>query len=169
VSFSDVLSKSSEEIERAAGREPPFGKELRIGVSKILMNTLQLSAYIDSEGDIPRYIVCNLARREALPGIEHVESDELARIVKYTLLVYTDRPGGIILSQQNIFSVGEYRLPYPEACGKIFVHLIASMVGLDGKFINKEVLHTHLHDNLRQSSSHYSCSLLRTAYFGRKL
>lgn len=55
LSFIDVLSVSSEEIERAAGREPPFGKELRIGISKILKNTLHLLACIESEGDIPRY------------------------------------------------------------------------------------------------------------------
>ena len=133
LSFADVISSSSEEIERAAGREPPFGKELRTAVSKILKNTLQLSACIDSEGGIPKYLLCSLARRGAIPGIEHVVSDESAGIVKYTLVAYTDRPGDCLVFQPNITASGEYRLPHPRKCGKIFVHLIASMVGLDGK------------------------------------
>jgi len=132
LSFVDVLSASSEEIERAAGREPPFGKELRTAVSKILKNTLQLSACVESEGGVPKFVVCSLARRGTLPGTEHVENDESAGIVKYTLVVFTDRPGGSLVFQPNITSVGEYRLQCPQA-GKIFVHLIASMVGLDGK------------------------------------
>jgi hypothetical protein len=137
LSFVDVLSSSSEDIERAAGREPPFGKELRTAVSKILKNTLQLSACVESEGGVPKYVVCSLARRGAIAGIEHVESDESAGIVKYTLVVCTDRPGGCLMFQPNITGTGEYRLPCPRKCGKIFVHLIASMVGLDGKRDNQ--------------------------------
>ena len=132
LSFVDVLASSSDEIERAAGREAPFGKELRIAVSKILKNTLQLSACVESEGN-NQFVVCSLGRRRALPGIENVESDESAGIVNYTLVVFTDRPGGSLVFQPNISTVGDYRLPCPPKCGKIFVHLVASMVGLDGK------------------------------------
>jgi ATP-dependent DNA helicase HFM1/MER3 len=140
LSFVDVLSSSSEEIERAAGREAPFGKELRIAVSKILKNTLQLSACVESEEDDLKFVICSLGRRRALPGIENVECDESAGIVNYTLVVFTDRPGGSLVFQPNISTVGEYRLPCPPKCGKIFVHLVASMVGLDGKQGKKELL-----------------------------
>lgn len=132
-SFVDVLSATSEAIERAAGRAPPFGKELRTAVSKILAGTLQLSACLEYEGSVSKYVVCSLARRATMPGAELVDSDESAGIIKYTLVVYTDRPGGSLVVQPNITSIGEYRFPCPQTFGKIFVHLVASMVGLDGK------------------------------------
>lgn len=128
MSFSDVLRSSNEAIEHAAGRRAPFGTELRSAVSKILQSTLHLSADVESE-----YIVCRLSRRDALGGMEGLEKDETAGIVKYTLTAYTDHPGSCLFFQSNIGSVGEYRMPFPAECGKVFVHLIASMVGLDGK------------------------------------
>ena len=134
LSFADVLSSSSEAIERAAGRGKPFGTELRTAVSKILQSTLHLSAYIEkSSANNPEYVVCSLARREPIAGMEKVEKDETASFVKYTLAVYTDRPGSCLFFQSNIAGVGEYRIPVPLKYGKVFVHLVASMVGLDGK------------------------------------
>jgi ATP-dependent DNA helicase HFM1/MER3 len=134
LSFADVLSSSSEAIEHAAGRGPPFGRELRTAVSKILQSTLQLSAYVESSDNIPKYVVCSLARRKPMPGVERVERDESSSIVKYTLAVYTDRPGSCLFFRSNVTLVGEYRMRLPSSCGKVFVHLVASMVGLDGKF-----------------------------------
>lgn len=134
LSFADVVSSSSEAIEHAAGRGPPFGRELRTAVSKILQSMLQLSAYVEPSDNIPKYVVCSLARRKPMPGMERVERDESSSIVKYTLAVYTDRPGSCLFFRSNVTLVGEYRMRLPSSCGKVFVHLVASMVGLDGKF-----------------------------------
>jgi ATP-dependent DNA helicase HFM1/MER3 len=167
-SFVDVLSATSEAIERAAGRAPPFGKELRTAVSKILAGTLQLSSCLEYEGNVPKYVVCSLARRGTMSGAELVDSDESAGIVKYTLVVYTDRPGGSLVVQPNITSIGEYRLPCPPTFGKVFVHLIASMVGLDGKNAEAESLCFHLFCSNIRSLCRCFILLFRTSNFGWK-
>ena len=136
LSFADVLTSSSESIERAAGRGAPFGNEVRTAVCKILNNTLQLSASIEAAHDIPQFVVCNLVRRKpttGMEGLEGIENGESTGLVKYTMAVYTDRPGSCLLFQSNITDTGEYRIPFPSSCGKVFVNLVASMVGLDGK------------------------------------
>ena len=137
-SFADVLSHTSHDIEHACGRKPPFGQELRSAVSKILQNTLALSAYIEQKetGD-PKTIVVKLGK----PEIESIvnpstsQQNELngQRIVTYTLTVHTDRPGGSLMFRTGISTAGEQRIPCPTTFGRIYIRLVSNLIGLDAE------------------------------------
>jgi hypothetical protein len=135
VLFNDVLEASSEQIERAAGRTPPFGNQLRVAVHKIVRNTLQLSAKVDYDGECPTNIICTLTRPQNVPPVEGAESDSKSNeaLVKYTLACYTDRPGNSLFYQPNISKSGEHVFPCPPSFGKVWIHIVANMVGLDRK------------------------------------
>ena len=46
-------------------------------------------------------------------------------------LAYTDRPGSCLIYEKNITGPGSYRFFCPKKFGKIFIHLVASIVGMD--------------------------------------
>jgi len=136
ISFPDVLSHTSYDIEHACGRKHPFGQELRKAVNKILHNTLELSASIQkNENDIPQTIAVHLtkvdsSRFKSLEGMKNSPSDD-KRIVKYTLSVHTDRPGGSLIFRSDIWEPGEHKISCPPLFGQIYIRIVSNLIGLD--------------------------------------
>jgi Sec63 Brl domain len=134
VSFQDVLASSSEAIEKAAQRTPPFGSNLRDIVSKILRSTLKLTAKLEylAETSKPVSLICELYPRfddsSSTPLNPSVSSP-----VTYHLLAFTDLPGGCLLFKTDISGQSSFRVNIPQNFGRITVVLFASLVGLDGK------------------------------------
>ena len=132
--FGDVLGSSDEQIEKAAKRLPPFGSTLRKAVSKILRDTLKMSAHIVFAAGTrtPSHAVCELKRRDvALTDTERSKAS--GPEVSYTLVAFTDRPGGCLIYQRNVTEPGCYCVEVPQKFGNVQFHLIASLVGLDEK------------------------------------
>ena len=132
-SFIDVLNAKEEAIEKAAGRSAPFGSELRKAVYAILRNSLKMSAYIP-ESLFPengRWVTCQLFRNDKIPNDAFSDSTNQSVTVKYTLIAFTDRPNGCLFFQSNVEDPGEFRFRCPDKFGKIWVHLVSSLVGLD--------------------------------------
>jgi hypothetical protein len=46
-------------------------------------------------------------------------------------MAYTDQPGSCLFFQEDITGSGSYRFKCPSSFGKIYIHLVASMIGLD--------------------------------------
>jgi len=137
-SFADVLSNSSQFIEETSGRSQPFGQELRSAVTRILQNSVTLSAYVESSesSNASANIVCKLERNANVKGVVGVAGSEQKSdesIVKYTLFVYTDRPGGILLFKKDVAGSSEHRLACPAKYGRLYIRLVASLIGLDEK------------------------------------
>ena len=59
VSFTDVMCTELHVLERAAGRKPPFGDDLKSTVARLLNSTLSVSAEIDDE---KKFLVCTIER-----------------------------------------------------------------------------------------------------------
>jgi hypothetical protein len=134
-SFKDVLASTEKQIERAAQRASPFAATLRATVATILRNTYKLSATFEcaSGSRTPCNLVCKIEQQETgqeNPGTLVSGTPP----VTYTLLAYTDRPGGCLLSRKEISGKVVITVPTPPLFGKIVIKLIASIVGLDGKF-----------------------------------
>jgi len=124
------VSKSHYTIENAAGRRPPFGRELREAVLRILQNSLSVSAAIEG-ADVDngkREIVCTI-NKSTYNKSNKSEIDR--KLVNYILIVYFDRPGGLLMYRRNIHGEGTHRVSCPKAFGKISIHLVANLVGLD--------------------------------------
>jgi len=136
--FEDVMASSDDAIEKATKRSPPFGANLRSAVSKVLQSTMNVSAEVQyaSGSTMPSHVSCRLSWRSVAAGDHQSRKTVTNRSteVKYTIVAYTDRPGGCLLYQKNISSPASYEVACPPKFGKISIHLIASMVGLDGKF-----------------------------------
>lgn len=131
-----MLKSSSQEIERAAGRSGGFGRELKVIVSKILQNTLKLSARIElNDKSQPSEVVCTFAQNDHHINLDASVTERTdnssGKIVTYTLAVHTDRPGGSLMFLSNVAGVGEYRFSCPSKFGKVYVHAISNLVGLD--------------------------------------
>lgn len=149
VNFDHVLSSTEDQIEKAAGRPKPFGKRLQNAVSKILQGKLSLSAEIEYTrgSNLPAGIKCHVhSSNRAKPTIEVVAQVKYALVsninpscsaqverVSHSLmkLAYTDRPGSLLFFQEGITKSGPYRFSCPLEFGKVYLHLIASIVGLD--------------------------------------
>ena len=133
ISFADTLAATEEEIERASGKPPPFGKGLRGAVTKIMRNTLQLSAHVNTT---ERRLMCKLSRR-TIPGVPLLRGVEASEgdIVKYSLIAYSDRPGGSMQYLSRVYPDREYQCALPEIYGKVFISLVANLVGLDEKVV----------------------------------
>ena len=134
LTFADVLAANAAEIERASGKSPPFGKGLLSAVDKIMRNTLQLSASIHAK---EQQLICTLSRR-SFPGISLV-NDSLTTcdedVVKYSLIAYIDKPGGSLQHLSRVHLDREYKCSFPVIYGKVYVSLVANLVGLDEKVV----------------------------------
>lgn len=135
--FEDVLQATDEQLEKAAKRLQPFGSNLRTAVSKILADTLQITARIKYTGESkdPSHVVCELRRRDNVTSLNVTASKNATPQVTYTLLAYTDRPGGCLIYRRNVSSPGCYKAQVPKTFGAVTFHLIASLVGLDGELL----------------------------------
>jgi len=122
--FEDVRNSTEEEIQVAAKCPAPFGSDLKVAVSRLMNDTLRLRARI-CEGS---HVVCEVVRSEdfTTPASQQTPG------VTYTLVGYIDKPGGCIFYQRNVTQPATYKAKLPESFGKISVHLVASLVGLDG-------------------------------------
>jgi ATP-dependent DNA helicase HFM1/MER3 len=135
--FGDVLKSSDEQLEKTARRAPPFGMELRKACARILQNSLEISATIETaeNSSTPSSVTCRLAKKRDVPhdNLATGRNSNLTPEVTYTLIAYTDRPGGCVLYRTKVAGPGTYQATVPPKFGRITVRLIASIVGLDGK------------------------------------
>jgi hypothetical protein len=131
-SFTDVINATDEKIETAAQRAPPFGSTLRRAVTKILQGRMKLTASIEY---VPgsRTPYCLNCRVESSSECLESAAQGASPSVSYTLVAFTDRPGGCLLFQRNVSSEKLLKVHTPPEFGTITVALIASIVGLDGK------------------------------------
>lgn len=137
--FEDLMAKSSSEIEQACGRASPFGQQLRAAVTKILQGRISLSARIeglDSPGE-DSILVCQLALDDSVNGRMSgtPNKNDAEKIVKYTLVVHTDRPGGALMFRPNIVEPGCHRIVCSPKFGRIYIRLVSNLVGLDASMI----------------------------------
>jgi len=133
--FGDVLKSSDEEIEKAAKRLPPFGANLRSAVARILKDTLSMSARVEciASSSFPIYVVCELKKTPVIQLSDSISMKSVTPEVTYTLIAYTDQPGGCLIYRRNVSGPGCYKAQLPRTFGRLSFHLIASLVGLDGK------------------------------------
>jgi ATP-dependent DNA helicase HFM1/MER3 len=135
--FDDVLATNEETLEAVAKRTKPFGLDLRKVVSQVLASTLKLTAEIEySAGSrTPVALVCHLSVRDDIPNlVKDLAGSANTPPVTYTLIAYTDRPGGCLMYKKNVSKANTFKVVCPQRFGKVSVHLVASMIGLDGKF-----------------------------------
>ena len=85
ISFEQAMAATEEEIERASGRQKPFGKRLHTIVSKILQEKLMMTAEIEytRESNIPASVQCHL--RFPNQAILNSTAEKKAK-VNYTLV-----------------------------------------------------------------------------------
>lgn len=114
--FMDVLNSSSDGIEKACNMSPPFGNNLKAASSKILQHTLKLSACIQERDRGGTELLIKLERRDQ--DTSHLDEYGGKRIVTYSLLVYTDRPGGLLTFSADVSTESELRIPCPEKFGR---------------------------------------------------
>jgi hypothetical protein len=136
--FGDVLATEEETLEKVAGRTPPFGLDLRKVVSKVLASTLKLTAEIEhaAGSTTPSALICNLSIRDDLPNlVKDLGGSANTPQVTYTLIAFTDRPGGCLMYKKNVSKASTFKVACPTRFGKISVQLIASMIGLDGELM----------------------------------
>lgn len=126
-SFADVANTNGEDIARACNMPSAFGDSLRAAATMILQCTLTLSA-CSKECDDGLDLVIKLRRKE-LGGI--AMSDKTKDNVNYSLLVFTDRPGGLLLSCEDISEERDMVVKCPEKFGRAYIRLISNLVGLD--------------------------------------
>jgi len=134
--FEDVLASNDDAIEKAAQRSPPFGSNLRAVVSKILQSTLKLSAKLEyaAGSTTPCSLICSIERRDDIPRAHgQAPGSSSAPAVTYSLIAYTDKPGGCLFYKRDISSPKTISIDTPPKFGKVTAVLLASLVGLDGK------------------------------------
>ena len=134
--FNDIMVKSSNEIEQACGRKSPFGQELKKVVSKIMSNSLKVEAFIEGLNcdDEPNELICNIMYRDVKSTLEQYANVVEVGVVTYTLAVHTDRPNGSLMFRTDISGPGSHRVQCPQKFGRIYVHLVSNLIGLDEKF-----------------------------------
>lgn len=111
--FADALNSSNEDIAKACHVTTAFASSLRAAASKILQRTLKLSAFTEEKDDGSLELRVKLERRVAKSSEESGE-----RVVFYSLLVYTDRAGGLLHYSEDITAECEMRIQCPEKFGR---------------------------------------------------
>jgi replicative superfamily II helicase len=134
--FEDVMKTSEAQLEKAVSRPQPFGRDLRNASASILQSRLKISAQLDRTQN-SNILSCAL-KRTCETTNDDSESFEKPTVT-YTLLAYTDRAGGLFLVKQNISGPGSFQATLPQSYGLITIQLVASIVGLDGKFLKKRI------------------------------
>lgn len=130
VSFADVSTKSSYDIEQLTNRKQPFGQELRASAAKILRNSLTMRAHIEKDEEnnsSQKFVKCKIERSYPDHNSKYEQN-----ICWYTLAVYSDQPKeSILMFRENLSKEGEHRIACPNIFSKINVHLISNLIGLD--------------------------------------
>ena len=124
--FADAVSSSDEAIASACNVTSSFPSSLRSAASKILQHTLKLSACIKEKDDGGIELYVKLERRVA--GSEDTGRE---RVVSYSLLIFTDRAGGLLHYSEDITKDCEMKVLCPEKFGRAYVRLVSNLVGLD--------------------------------------
>jgi hypothetical protein len=141
--FEDVVASNEHMIEKAAKRLPPFGSNLKAAVAKVVKSRLRLFCQLDSvSGSItPSHLICKVNRQPAVDS-ERLERHDVdtkssasQSVLTYALIVHTDRPGGCLLFERNISAPAIFVVECPPGFSVASIHLLASMVGLDGAFL----------------------------------
>ena len=141
VSFVDVMNSNASVLEAAAKRKAPFGSDLIAGVENILEKAMDLRVELSGDGRI----VCYVESRQAVTSTSSSNRNNsnrsgsdlaLSRPVVYTLVVYSDHPGGLLLARDNIKKEGSHYVYLPVGgWGCITCELICSYAGLDVKIV----------------------------------
>lgn len=144
LSFEDVLNATEASLEKAASRMPPFGSDLQSAVKRVVGASLKIQATVNyQEGTrAANFVQCLLKPIDTFSdAIAPVSSgSEGAAEVTYTLVAFTDRPNSCLLYKRAVAKPEDITFKCPPRFGKITIHLISSMVGLDGK-TNRKNLH----------------------------
>ena len=126
-SFSDVVYGDPEDIARACNMSIAFGENLRAAAATILQCCLKVSCSTKKvEGGL--HIVINIGRKELDATVNPQNNKDN---VKYTLLVFTDRPEGLLMSRDDISEEIELSVRCPDKFGRVYVRLISNLIGLD--------------------------------------
>ena len=130
VSFSDVVNSDAQDIAEACGMPVDFGNKLRAAAGMILQCTLKLHSHTNKTEDGLDLII--QTQHKEVDGFA-VQSDNSKDNVKYSLLVFTDRAGGLLWSCDDVSEEREVtvRCPEPEYFGRAYIRLISNLVGLD--------------------------------------
>jgi len=124
--FADVMRASTEDIARACHVTTSFANSLRTATSKILTKTLTLSAWTKENSENSLDLMVKLDRKVA-----GSEADEDGGVVSYTLLVYTDREGGLLHYSEEITNSFELVIKAPLKFGRAYIRLVSNLAGLD--------------------------------------
>lgn len=127
-SFTDVANSfDGEEIARMCNMPPAFGHNLRAAASVILQSTLTLSA-CTKECDDGLNLIIKLRRKEfdSVTRFDNTKDN-----VKYSLLAFTDRSGGLLLSREDVSEECDMTVKCPQKFGRIYIRLISNLIGLD--------------------------------------
>jgi ATP-dependent DNA helicase HFM1/MER3 len=142
--FEDVLGASESALEKAAKRMAPFGASLRDAVGKVIAGKLKVEAKVINQTGtrIPLAVECHLQPWQPSPdmGPAAVGPSTDSSQVIYTMVAYTDRPNGCLVYKRNVTKPESVKFACPPKFGRITIHLIASMVGLDGEYISQQRL-----------------------------
>lgn len=129
-SFQHVLDSTEDQLEKAAGRRFPFGKELKTTVKDLMRDNLKLSAEIEytRSSNKPASLVVALKEPSDRTGAAR-KGDPT---VSFTIIAYTDsRTESILFVEEDIGKPISIRVPLSTSSGKIHVAKLASIVGLD--------------------------------------
>ena len=126
--FDDLLSKSSNEVEQACGRTSPFGQQLRLAASKIVSGRLSVSGHLEGMNITNQnpVLVCEISGETTTSA-----SDVQDSVLKYTLVIHTDRAGGTLLFLSDLTGPSSHRVNCPSTFGRVYIRLVSNVVGLD--------------------------------------
>ena len=110
--FADAMNSSSDEIVEALNVTPSFASGVRTASAKILQRTLKLSACTkpNEAGGLDLHIKVERKVHGGESGGD--------RIVYYSLLVYTDRPGGLLHYCEDLATDAEMIVSCPPKFGR---------------------------------------------------
>ena len=149
VSFTDVLMTELSVLEKAAGRKAPFGDELKFAATRILLESLTVTATLDEENkevkceitsfDVESHVIPenNTTTESYFDKVKRTMNATTAASKKklkkasYILVVYSDHPGGLLMWRKDIHEPGIHKVKCPEKWGKITIRLVSIFMGLD--------------------------------------
>ena len=126
-SFADAMTSSDDILANACNAPTSFAGSLRASAAKILHRTLKLSACTRQTDDRGLELLVKLDRRVA--GASGQSGDD--RVVSYSLLIFTDRAGGLLHHSEEITKVCQMRVRCPDTFGRAYIRLVSNLVGLD--------------------------------------